>query len=370
VARGLASLAVVLFHFIHFYWLHGRPAVVDHSVAPLYSLLKPIYEHGGIAVNLFFCLSGFVFFWLYEREIREQRMSPIKFGWLRFSRLYPLHLATLFMVLVLQATFTATNGQPFVYTQNDAYHLGLNLFFLQASTLERGLSFNGPTWSISVECLLYALFFVAARWGLLRTWITPVLFALVGLIAWQFGYTNIGHGIAGFFVGGVTYHAFVAIKASRSARFFSIGITFGASAAWAAVLTCVYAGFTLSSSEVADIAMIALLLPATVLALALVEVILKVDFSQLAWLGDISYASYLLHFPLELLLALVLTRGLIPRDSVTSVPGLVVFFAALIVASRVVYRRFEMPAQRWLRRVGDSEPEGSAQEKTAALRRP
>ena len=230
-------------------------------------------------------------------------------------------------------------GTPSVYTQNDAYHLGLNLFFLQASTLERGLSFNGPTWSSPVECLLYALFFVAARWGLLRTWITPVLFALFGLIVWQFGYMNIGHGIAGFFVGGVTYRAFVAIKASRSARFFSIGITFGVSAAWAAVLTCVYAGFALSSSAVADIAMIALLLPATVLALALVEVILRVDFSRLAWLGDISYASYLLHFPLQLLLALILTQGWIPQDSVTSVPGLVVFFAALIVASRVVYRR-------------------------------
>ncbi len=57
-----------------------------------YGPLKLYYEHGFWGVDLFFVLSGFIFFHLYRRPIAEGRTSAGRFFALRFSRLYPLHL--------------------------------------------------------------------------------------------------------------------------------------------------------------------------------------------------------------------------------------------------------------------------------------
>lgn len=56
-------------------------------------------------MDLFFCLSGFVFFYLYARVIRDGRMNGDTFALLRFSRLYPLHVATSVLVAALQAVY-------------------------------------------------------------------------------------------------------------------------------------------------------------------------------------------------------------------------------------------------------------------------
>ena len=43
---------------------------------PFFWLLKPLYIQGWAAVDLFFALSGFVFFWLYSENIAERRVTP------------------------------------------------------------------------------------------------------------------------------------------------------------------------------------------------------------------------------------------------------------------------------------------------------
>ena len=121
-----------------------------------------------LRVELFFVLSGFILFGLYERRVAAATVSARDFAVLRLSRLYPLHLATL-LVLLLQTS------PPFVYPDNDTIHLVRQLFMVSAWSADRPFtSFNGPVWSVSVELLLYIAFFVLCRLGM-----RPAGFALL-----------------------------------------------------------------------------------------------------------------------------------------------------------------------------------------------
>ncbi len=75
-----------------------------------------------------------------------------------------------------------------------------------------------------------------------------------------------------------------------------------------------------------------------------------------AWLGDISYSIYLIHFPLQLLLMIFLA-GLpfATRAAIFSSPLVFIAFMAVVtLVSRLSFTHFEMPMRRflnaWLRR--------------------
>jgi peptidoglycan/LPS O-acetylase OafA/YrhL len=141
----------------------SQPGAFAMERLPLFEVLFPFYTDGWLAVDLFFSLSGFVFYWLYARAVAEQAITLRNFAVLRFSRLYPLHFATLLAIAAGQLWFMRSTGSYFVYPENDAEHFLLNLFFVSSWGFERGYSFNGPVWSVSVEMLLYLVFFAYCR---------------------------------------------------------------------------------------------------------------------------------------------------------------------------------------------------------------
>jgi peptidoglycan/LPS O-acetylase OafA/YrhL len=65
---------------------------------PLYGLLQPFYEAGEYWVWLFWCISGYIFFWKYRDAIHDRSTGGWIFFLLRLSRLYLLHLVTLALV--------------------------------------------------------------------------------------------------------------------------------------------------------------------------------------------------------------------------------------------------------------------------------
>jgi len=149
VLRGVAALAIVFWHWQHFHWVHGVPLV-----RPMERIFFLFYGGGWLAVYLFFTLSGFVFFWLYAKDVANRRVSARDFFVLRFSRLYPLYLATLLAAALGHFAFRRLSGTDFVYRFNDGYHFLLNLGMASSWGLEKGNSFNGPARTISVEAAL------------------------------------------------------------------------------------------------------------------------------------------------------------------------------------------------------------------------
>jgi peptidoglycan/LPS O-acetylase OafA/YrhL len=151
--RGIAALSVVFWHWQHFYMGASTPLIVESQ--PLFSWFAPLYRNGDLAVDFFFLLSGFIFFWLYQSKIFKGEVSARDFFILRFSRLYPLHFLTLIIVAVQQFYYWKITSTSFIYAENNVFHFILNLFLASSIKLEKGFSFNAPIWSVSVEVFVY-----------------------------------------------------------------------------------------------------------------------------------------------------------------------------------------------------------------------
>jgi peptidoglycan/LPS O-acetylase OafA/YrhL len=368
--RGVAALSVVLWHWQHFFAISGawQPGW-QRSQEPFYQALRPFYDAGPAAVDLFFALSGFVFFWLYAGAIATKRVSAGKFANLRISRLYPLHLAMLLAVAAMQFFFFRETGRFFIYDANDWQHFLPSLVMAQQwlpPTIVQ--SFDGPTWSVSVEALLYIVFFVVMVSGFDRIR-TPIFLVLLGVLVFFLFNEMIGRGLIGFFVGGLLYEASERIKKRSDARRIALWIGALSGLVWLVVIGDIYLGsleiaydrltgflpqnfallYKLQRPNVLLLLFILTASPLLILALALHEQVLGGHYKRFSFLGDISYSSYLIHFPMQLALALLALRlGLKPQIFMNGW-ALAAFYAVLIALSSASYHLFERPAQSLIR---------------------
>lgn len=347
VARGFAALSVVVWHWqMFFYESGGLPDSFRPQSQPFYAVLQPFYDGGAhLAVSFFFLLSGFVFFWLYCEPITQGRCSALRFAWFRFARLYPLHLATLCLVATLQVIYACQQGGYFAFPFNDAYHFVLNLFFASHWGFERGWSFNAPTWSVSIEIALYTMFYLFVRLsgatnrGLWIAVLASFLLAKSGLDhRW-------GAPALAFLMGGVTFRVVQRYLASDDRK-------------WDGLIIAATAGIWLASLFIDSVseavvhsksARLLFLFPMSVAALVLLELKIPTWIAKLSWVGDITYSSYLIHFPLQIVFVVVATEFGLDRTLFLSPLCFLVFFAVLVITSLLVFHWFERPAQRWLR---------------------
>jgi peptidoglycan/LPS O-acetylase OafA/YrhL len=97
------------------------------------------------------------------------------------------------------------------------------------------------------------------------------------------------------------------------------------------------------------LAFIFFVVPLTLAALALHEQLFGGPYARLNFLGDISYSTYLIHFPMQLLLALLaLQFGWMPADFMHGWV-MVVFYVVLILLGWLSYAYLERPLQSLIR---------------------
>jgi peptidoglycan/LPS O-acetylase OafA/YrhL len=354
--RGFAALGVSVFsHYQHF---GGNKATY-----PLANLLvfHWVYENAWLFVDLFFILSGVVLTYRYLASIASKAVSGRHFFNLRVSRLFPLHVAALLVAAAVEWTLMAQHQPPVIYEKNDLYNFTLQLFYL-GTFFEHGWSFNEPSWSVAGEVLVYLLFFVfASRWR--KSYVTiAVLSIAVGIAAqqpsWNLPILNalLGRALVGFFLGSIGFLALERLDARG----------WGQAAGWACLgaftLICVLASFIGFHEWIGSVP-----LPSALAVFPLV-IFASLRVRPLAWLlslrpltflGDLSYAVYLIHVPLQMIfLAIMRARKVaIPTES----PWLLVGFAAvLVVAATLTHYGFERPARRWLRRRLEASPAPAA----------
>ena len=338
VLRGVAALSVVFWHWQHFFYVGGQAQNFTAWKQPLFSAFSFFYMHGSLAVELFFCISGFVFFWLFFNRIADRSITPSRFFIDRVSRLYPLHIATFAAVALLQFLYMRHHDTFFVYQMNDLYHAILNLFLMPAWGLEKGWSFNAPVWSVSVEALLYGAFFLACMSRNLRYLLIPCLVVL-GAAIYPSQY-KLGSGIFTFFCGGAAY-----IALDHAAKLTSMKVV----ACTALALSMAAWAYIWQSTNLNIYFLMGIAFPLSVMTLAATGLKYTNFMKPFAAIGDISYSSYLLHFPLQLCLAMTVDYLGYGREIFYSPWMLALFMGILIPLSFASHRLFEVPAQRAIR---------------------
>lgn len=136
--RGIAALAVVVFHFME--WVYP-------------DLSKNFIGHGFLAVDFFFCLSGFVIGYAYDD--RMAKMGVLEFFKSRIIRLHPLVVAGSVLGL-LAFLFDPFGGQPELYSTGKIILIFLcSLLLIPYPVMEdRGFNLfglNAPSWSLFWE---------------------------------------------------------------------------------------------------------------------------------------------------------------------------------------------------------------------------
>jgi peptidoglycan/LPS O-acetylase OafA/YrhL len=344
--RFVSAVSVLLWHFQHFGFASGGLAI-DREEQPFYKFLFPFYEHGASGVQVFWAISGFIFFYKYHWAVSENMISAKNFFVNRLSRLYPLHAVTLLSVLFLQIIYLNFYGNYFIYQFNDIKHFILNAFFVSGWGWQDGDSFNAPIWSVSVELIVYIVFFVlVSKLKLIPSYLCAG--ALV-LFFWLTGPGVVGTCLAYFFAGGglaiLKFHPDrVPIPTTlRGSAFHFAGATLIISMT-PAVLAAMERP---ASTHAALLASLILTLAALYLVVALNRWFLA-SSGLWSFLGNLTYASYLTHFPIQLLIVLILPWLGLAIDA-RSTWLFVLFFSMTLVVSALVYRYVEMPAQSAIR---------------------
>jgi len=160
--RIVAAVWVVLFHF-HFTGLDGVDLVVQ--------VLGPLVTSGALGVDLFFVLSGFVIAHTYLDKLGPAlRLGhTARFFWARACRIWPAYLLLLHVFGLWLLARLVWGSDPRIAFQAVQPVVGWTEYLRQLVLVQLwdapyfdGVSWVGPTWSISAEWLAYLLFPVAA----------------------------------------------------------------------------------------------------------------------------------------------------------------------------------------------------------------
>jgi peptidoglycan/LPS O-acetylase OafA/YrhL len=166
ILRGFAAISVLVYHVIeHFKWI----------TFPKSGLLF-WFRIGGMGVDLFFVISGFVIGLSAFSAIDKLGESGFRsvFSKRRFFRIAPLYYLTLLVYLVfVTRTFSL---------EAHGYNIILHVFFAQSFFVDYFGAINGPNWSVSIEMQFYLLIlFIAPCIRLAKCWKIACVFIL---IAW------------------------------------------------------------------------------------------------------------------------------------------------------------------------------------------
>lgn len=353
--RGIAALGVAVHH-------------IQATNGPASWAL---FVNGGLFVDFFFVLSGFVIAGVYGERLAEG-FSLLKYAVLRIGRVWPLHVVMVLAGLALEL-LSLVVGQhglsasaPFSGL-HDARHFITALFLLDGWIPDWTNYYSRAGWTISVEILLYALAGLAFRFG--RAGLG--LFAALAVLAvaamlegWQAPVAtfSVQRGLMGFALGTGCWFVHQRLGAARIA--------------WPGLLEAVSLGLLFAVIAWSPpFATIATIVPSAAVVLVFARQQGTVSRALCAkpwvWLGQVSYALYMVHAmvkgrAIDALMLLGKAQGSpiaewtmdgatpVKRIILAPLPSTLVqltIAVLMLLAAQLAHVWIEEPARQWSRRL-------------------
>jgi peptidoglycan/LPS O-acetylase OafA/YrhL len=369
--RFFLSMSVLFPHYANFYYQFSWNIGPGLKQQPFFKFLWPLYEEGGLAVQYFWLISGLIFQAVYFKEISNRQITFKRFATLRLSRLYPLHFATLLIVALLQFAFFTVTGRYFLDEVNTLSNFVMQIFFIANWFPDRNYSFNVPIWSVSIEVLVYILFYLITLAGLTKGR-SLYYIIVVSVFLRFFGILDPFHECLLYFFSGCLLVQFINEGIPMQRLVFRYGV---ASALLAIPAFFRYHYYANGYAFVEGFEFRLLLVPIaslTVLSFILAFRNLKSKrvIGHIRLLGNMTYSMYLVHFPIQIIILMCLKPA--SYQTFNSPMMLLFFIASVMVTGWVVFEYFEKPAQKYLRKwfiteEESKQPEQELQPPTNAL---
>lgn len=357
--RGVAALIVAAHH------LHGQGPILGSA----------FFQRGGLFVDFFFVLSGFVLAAAYGERLRGG-YPALRFLFVRLGRVWPVHAVMLLAYLAIELVVLVSGnpsltGRAAFAAERQLGDLLVQALLLQAFVPSALYTWVVQSWSLAIEVLLYLL--IAFGWRLAGRWWWQVSLAAAllaglalaspsdpGLFAAHLrGLTGFGLGVATFVL------------------WRRIGARLGDMPSATAGLTEV----VMVAAVISAIALPAQLLPVLAYDLLFAAAVLTFAVERgavsrallsrpLLFAGTVSYSLYMVHGLVQSLFlsGLAWLAGLLGQPGLfmpmlaANRPGLsaeaglaadlvgLAAIAAALIAAWVMYQLVEAPARQWSRR--------------------
>lgn len=333
--RGIAAFAVVLFHFME--WIYSNPA-------------ENFIGHGFLAVDFFFCLSGFVIGYAYDERLRD--IGVMQFFKRRLIRLQPM------VVFGSVIGLLAFLSDPFADYQHQYPAAKIILLFVCSLLMipfpamgERSFNnfgLNAPSWSLFWEYvanIFYGLFLVRLSRRFLALLLIAAAYFLFNA-AYQKG--NLLGGWAGenFWDGGVRiWYSFLAgliiyrynLIIKNNAGFVGCGI----------LLSLAFLMPHFSFNWLAEVLVVVLYFP-LIVSLGAGAALPRKTLAICQFSGNISYPLYMTHYAGIWIFGNYLTTY--HPEGITL--WMIVIFGTILftVFAWLVMKYYDTPVRKWLSR--------------------
>lgn len=301
--------------------------------------------HGALAVDFFFCLSGFVIAYAYDEKLRRG-LSFAAFAKSRIIRLYPM----IFLAGLIAVPAFYAGAWPTSTTAPACLALsGFTLVPLGLALNMAAYPLNVPIWSLFFEFFANALYFVTVRGNLspagLRVFVVSAGVILITIVYLVGAISNVGDASAISFLAGiprVVFSFFLGVILSR----LDLNRILPACSAW---LVAAALALTLFAPT------IALVWLYDCLALAVLPVLVALGSrvsvngaaaTLCARLGALSYPLYVIHEPI----LRAVYRFSRSRPALHTHPAITATFAAAlaILLAEVALRIYDIPLRQRL----------------------